>query len=103
MTMKGKALGFLAGFMIVSFLLLAVSCGNSWEVTKKKWKSDYGNLERKITVYNINGDVVWDYSGSCYITESSSNGNLTVIYYVDNIAKKADFFGNMLSFVIIEL
>lgn len=101
MTMKGKVLGFLTGFMIV--FLLTVSCGNHWEVTKKEWKSDYGNLERRITVYNINGDVVWDYSGSCYITESSSNGNLTVIYYVDNAAKKADFFGNMLSFVIIEL
>lgn len=103
MTMRGKVLGFLTGFMLVSFLMLAFSCGNEWEVTKKKWKSDFGNLERKITVYNINGEVVWDYSGSCYITETSINGNLTVIYYVGDVAKKADFFGNMLSFVIIEL
>lgn len=77
-------------------LLLLVSCGASWQQTVKDIKSDYsGGLARTIVVTNmITGEVVWSYTGKAYISDSSSVGDITIVYYDSyGESKKADFIG----------
>ena len=83
-----------------------VSCGASWEQTKKDFVSDLGGgLERKITVTNLfNGEVVWSYEGKSYIDDCSTVGDVTIIYYDSRgNSKKADFLGQFYGVESIEL
>lgn len=82
---------------------MLVGCGNSWEQKKKNWASDYGDLERDVTVINaLTKDTLFSYSGPCYINTAASPGDITFIYYVNGQAKKADFLGEFVIFTAIE-
>ena len=84
---------------------LLSGCGNSWEVTKKSWKSDFGDLTRRVRVYDsLSKEVLWEYTGDVYVTDGSVPGNVTVIYR-DSKGKirKNDFLGQHVSFVMFEV
>jgi uncharacterized lipoprotein YehR (DUF1307 family) len=93
--------------LFVLFIALTLtSCGASWEQTKKNWKSDYdGGIDREITVVNMRtGELVWSYTGKCYIDSTSTAGDITVIYYDEmGMSKKADFIGSYYGLTAIEL
>lgn len=92
--------------LIVSALVLLVSCGAGWERTKKNWNSNFdGGLIRQITVTNqLNGEVVWEYTGKSYINSNSSVGDITIIFYNEfGESKKADFIGNFYGVSSVEL
>lgn len=80
---------------ILSFTLLISGCGNDWEVTKKNWNSDFGDLTRHVKVYDsISKEVLWEYTGDVYLRECGT-GNYSIIYR-DSRGKvrKNDFVGN---------
>lgn len=83
---------------------LLASCGNSWEMTKKNFQSDYGELAREITVYDsLTGETLWEYSGVGYIAEGSANGNLSIMFHDDaGVIRKADFIGNAIAVMAVE-
>lgn len=82
--------------MLMFMLMLFTSCGMGWQNFKKDFKSDIGGgLSRSITVSNmLTSDVVWEYEGVAYIDDSSTSGDVTIVYY-DKFGsiKKADFIG----------
>lgn len=56
-------------------------CGNSWEMTKKNWKSNYSELPRHVKVYDsLSKEILWEYDGEMYLSESSHTGNIAIIY-----------------------
>jgi hypothetical protein len=88
-----------------AFLLLALAGAtvtvstlhgcNSCVHTYKNLESNYGELERDITVMNsFTGDTIFKYSGPCYFDTDSGTGNISLIYKVNGSSKKADFIGN---------
>ena len=82
--------------MLSLILMLFTSCGMGWQNFKKDFKSDIGGgLSRLITVSNmLTSEVVWEYEGVAYIDDSSTSGDVTIVYY-DKFGsiKKADFIG----------
>ena len=94
--------------LIVVALILAMltSCGASWEQTKKSWKSDLGGgLVRRIVVTNqITGEVVWEHEGKSYISDGSTAGDVTIVFYDEyGNSKKADFIGNFYGVSSVEI
>lgn len=81
--------------VVVLSMLLLSSCGMGWQNLKKDIKADIGGgLDRDIKVTNLfSGEEVWKYSGISYIKDSSSAGDVTIIYYDQGKTKKADFIG----------
>lgn len=84
--MKRKALAVLAAGVVVTSL---VGCGQSWERTKKNISSEYGGgLNRVVTVYNQQGEVIKTYDGNIDIRDTEYgnkvlfdlNGKRIVIY-----------------------
>lgn len=70
-------------------------CGNSWEVAKKEINSNLGDLKRDVKVYDsLSKETLWEYVGDVYLTDSSSPGDITIIYR-DSRGKvrKNDFIG----------
>ena len=83
-----------------------VGCGNQWEVTKKNFKSDFGDLHRHVVVYDSwSGKKVWEYTGAVYLEDSRyGKGNYTVVYYdSQKKARKNDFIGSHLAIIMREL
>ena len=95
--------------IIILTIVLAtviVSCGASWEQTKKSWKSDLGGgLVRRIVVTNqITDEVVWEHEGKSYISEESTAGDVTIVFYDEyGNSKKADFIGNFYGVSSVEI
>lgn len=88
------------GCLILSLMLC--SCGNSWEMSKKNYESNYGKLSREITITNsFTGEVIWHFNGVTYIS-NSSEGDISILFYVDDKPKKADFIGQGIIATIIE-
>lgn len=87
----------------ILFCILMISgCGNSWEMTKKNYQSDYGELRREITIVNsFTGEIIWKYDGITYI-QNSSEGDISILFYENGKPKKADFIGQGLIATIIE-
>ena len=93
--------------MIVLFILVTISilfsACNSCTKMSKNLESDWGDLERVVTVTSIfTGDTLFHYDGPCYISEGSTGTDVRLIYYIGKKAKKADFIGNGFNFVAIE-
>lgn len=73
---------------------------NSCTHVMKDLESDFSELERDITVLNaITGDTIFTYSGPCYISEGSGDGDVTLIFKRNGVSKKADFIGNHIIFI----
>ena len=94
--------------LMIAILVLTtfISCGASWEQTKKSWKSDLGGgLVRKIVVSNqITGEVVWEHEGKSYISDGSTAGDVTIVFYDEfGNSKKADFIGNFYGVSSVEI
>lgn len=62
-------------------------------------------MERTIIVTNmLTDETVWTYTGKAYISDSSSVGDITIVYYdLNNESKKADFIGKFFGVRSIEL
>ena len=89
-------------FILVTISLLFSAC-NSCTKGIKNLESDWGDLERTVTVTSaFTGDTLFHYDGPCYISEDSKGGDVSLIYYVGKKAKKADFIGSGFNFVAIE-
>ena len=80
-------------------------CGNSWEVAKKEINSDLGDLKRAVKVYDSRSkDVLWEYVGDVYLTDSSSPGNITIIYRDSRgEVRKNDFVGMHIAISMLEV
>lgn len=68
-------------------------------ISEKKAEALYTN--RKILVLNaFTGDTLWRFQGRARITESSSNGDVT-IHYIDEsgVPKKRDFLGSSMNII----
>lgn len=80
-------------------------CGNSWEITKKNFKSDYGEVPRHIVVYDsFTNKVIWDYVGEIYVDDCSKPGNLSVIYRdMKGKVRKNDFMGQHIQMYMFEV
>lgn len=93
---------------LVTLLVLVAACigltgCNSCTKFTKNMESDWGDLERTVTVTSaFTGDTLFHYEGSCYIAANSEMQGVTLIYYVGKTPKKADFIGNGYNFVAIE-
>lgn len=81
-------------FGIVASALVA-GCGNSWEMTKKNFRSNYIDLKREVVVYDsVSGKELWRFTGVVYLSDASKPGNLSFVYK-DNRGeyRKVDFLG----------
>ena len=86
----------IAGVLTIGIIVLLCGCGESWERTKKDWNSEYnGGLERTISVYSYEGNLLKTYKGKCDIKENESNkilfdidGKRVIIYNAVVIAEE---------------
>lgn len=78
----------LAGILLAGLSLATLTgCGESWERTKKNLESEYGGgLERVLTVYDANGNMIKRYEGKFDIESKGdkikfiNNGKVVIIY-----------------------
>lgn len=86
----------------LSVALTFTGC-NSCTHFMKDLESDFSELERDIKVLNaITGDTIFTYSGPCYISEGSGDGDVTLIFKRNGVSKKADFIGEHIIFIATE-
>lgn len=86
----------IVGVFTIGIIVLLCGCGESWERTKKDWDSEYnGGLERTISVYSYEGNLLKTYKGKCDIEENESNkilfdidGKRVIIYNAVVIAEE---------------
>lgn len=86
----------IVGVLTIGIIVLLCGCGESWERTKKDWDSEYnGGLERTISVYSYEGNLLKTYKGKCDIEENESNkilfdidGKRVIIYNAVVIAEE---------------
>lgn len=89
--------------LIFTAISIAFTACNSCTELAKNMESDWSDLERTITVTSaFTGDTLFHYEGPCFISDNNSTNDVTLIYYVGNVAKKADFIGSGFNFVAIE-
>lgn len=89
---------------IVLVALTVCGCGNDWEVTKKNFVSDFGDLERHVVVYDSWANkVLWEYTGNVYLRDAGGS-NFTLVYR-DRYGKvrKNDFIGSHLAIMMEEM
>ena len=87
----------LIAIFALAFIVFGFTGCNSCTQQLKNLESDFSALDRDLVVTSaFTGDTTWKYSGDCYISEGSSAGDVTIIYYVGKKAKKADFVGNFI-------
>ncbi len=86
----------IVGVLTIGIIFLLCGCGESWERSKKDWNSEYnGGLERTISVYSYDGNLLKTYKGKCDIEENESNkvlfdidGKRVIIYNAVVIAEE---------------
>lgn len=86
----------IVGVLTIGIIFLLCGCGESWERSKKDWNSEYnGGLERTISVYSYEGNLLKTYKGKCDIEENESNkilfdidGKRVIIYNAVVIAEE---------------
>lgn len=85
-------------FIALSSFLLT-GCGNSWEMFKKDFKSDYTKLNRDVIVYDsFSGKELWRFSGEVYLNDDNCIGDFSFIYKdEDGKYYKNDFIGRHLA------
>lgn len=59
----------IVGVLAIGIIFLLCGCGGeSWERVQKNWDSNMdGGLNREITVYDHNGNIIKKYQGKCDI------------------------------------
>ena len=60
----------IAMILVVTMLILVTGCGESWERGFKDIDSEFGGLNRTITVYDQNGQPIKQYKGNVDIQDS---------------------------------
>lgn len=82
---------------------LMCGCGNDWEITKKNFKSDFGDLERHVVVYDSwSNKTLWEYTGFVYLREAGQ-GNYSLMYYDEyGTVRKNDYIGNHIAIIMEE-
>jgi hypothetical protein len=78
----------IAGILLAGLSLSTLAgCGESWERTKKNLESEYGGgLNRVLTIYDANGNVIKQYEGKFDIESKGdkikfiNNGKVVIIY-----------------------
>lgn len=85
----------IAVVVVTMVTLLCAGCGASWDRTVKSYQSNYGGgLNRTVTVYDMQGDPIAEYSGKIDLEENEGkvlfdlNGKRTVIYNATVIAQE---------------
>lgn len=86
----------IVGVLTIGIIFLLCGCGESRERKKKDWNSEYnGGLERTISVYSYEGNLLKTYKGKCDIEENESNkilfdidGKRVIIYNAVVIAEE---------------
>ncbi|MEF2708082.1 MAG: hypothetical protein ACLTLZ_00945 [Pseudoruminococcus massiliensis] len=86
----------IVGVLTIGIIFLLCGCSESWERKKKDWDSEYnGGLERTISVYSYEGNLLKTYKGKCDIEENESNkilfdidGKRVIIYNAVVIAEE---------------
>lgn len=86
----------IVGVLTIGIIVLLCGCGESWERKKKDWNSEYnGGLERTISVYSYEGNLLKTYKGKCDIEENESNkilfdidGKRVIIYNAVVVAEE---------------
>lgn len=86
----------IVGVLAIGIIFLLCGCGESWERTKKNWNSEYnGGLERTISVYSYDGNLLKTYKGKCDIEENESSkilfdidGKRVIVYNAVVIAEE---------------
>lgn len=74
-------------------MVFIISC-NSWKTTAKNIASEFSLMDRTIKIYNsYTGEIVWEYSGNCYISGNSSD-DVSIIYYTNGISKKMNIINS---------
>lgn len=87
---------------VLSLVLMMSGCGKSWEMQKKNFESDYGELNREIIIRNsFTGQIIWQYEGVTYL-RNTSDGDISILFYENGHPKKADFIGQGINAIIIE-
>lgn len=88
----------------IAVCYILCGCGNSWEITKKNFKSNYGDVSRRIVVYDsFTSKTLWDYIGEIYVDDTSCPGNLTVVYRdARGKIRKNDFMGQHIQMYMFE-
>lgn len=62
------------GLTLLRTSLLSLTGCNALSMSMKNLQSNYGNLPRTISVYDINGKLIKEYSGNVYISDASADG-----------------------------
>jgi len=93
----------LFGLITIATVSILTGC-NGCTMFAKNLESNYSELHRDVTVLNaFNGDTIFSYSGPCYFkTPPQSSNEVSLIYYVNGHARKADFVGAGFIFKAIE-
>lgn len=79
--------------LLLIFMVFIISC-NSWKTTAKNIASEFSLMDRTIKIYNsYTGEIVWEYSGNCYISGNSSD-DVSIIYYTNGISKKMNIINS---------
>lgn len=61
----------IAMILVLTMMILATGCGESWEREMKSFDSEYGGgLNRTITIYDQNGQAIKQYKGKVDIQDS---------------------------------
>lgn len=91
-------------FALMCLVFGIVGCGNDWEVTKKNFVSDYGDLERHVVVYDSWANkVLWEYTGNIYLRDIGDS-KFTLVYRDERgKVRKNDFFGGHLAIMMEEM
>ena len=85
-----KSFGILALLLIFGLMACNPSQTAMWE--KQKATGYNGGLIRNIKVYsNIDGKLLWEKTGKCFIDDGSTNGDVMILFTKDN--KKVDIMG----------
>lgn len=62
------------GLTLLGTSLLSLTGCNTFSMFMKNLQSNYGDLPRTISVYDINGKLIKEYSGNVYISDASADG-----------------------------
>lgn len=83
----------LLGLLLVGSLTMG-GC-TTWESTVKNFKSDTSGIDRKVTVYSLDGKVLAEYEGKIMVTQSetsmridTANGKRVIFYNVSVVVEE---------------
>lgn len=85
----------IVGMLAIGIIFFLCGCGASWKRVQKNWDSNIdGGLNREITVYDYNGNIIKKYQGKCDIQTNENkvlfdlDGKRIIIYNAIVIAEE---------------